>query len=72
MKSKFAVGDLVVVNNLEDATLWRIVDKQGSFGIGLIDATIEKTVPNQQVQWIDIGSLKKPNTMQLLNFINSN
>ena len=42
MKNNYAVGDLVVVNDLDDATLWRIVDTQGKFGIGLIDATIEK------------------------------
>lgn len=72
MKSKFAIGDLVVVNNLEDATLWRIVDKKGNFGVGLIDATIEKKIPNQQVQWIDISVLKKPNTKQLTNLINTN
>lgn len=70
MKSKYAIGDLVVVNNSDDAVLWRIVDTQGKFGIGLIDATIEKTVPNQQVQWIDIGAIKKPNNKQLLNYIN--
>ena len=70
MKSNYAVGDLVVVNNLDDATLWRIVETQGKFGIGLIDATIEKQIPNQQVQWIDVTTLKKPNAKQLLNFIN--
>lgn len=70
MKNNYAVGDLVVVNDLDDATLWRIVDTQGKFGIGLIDATIEKQIPNQQVQWIDVSALKKPNTKQLLNFIN--
>lgn len=70
MKNNYAVGDLVVVNDLDDATLWRIVDTQGKFGIGLIDATIEKQIPNQQVQWIDISALKKPNAKQLLNFIN--
>ena len=70
MKNNYAVGDLVVVNDLDDATLWRIVDTQGKFGIGLIDATIEKKIPNQQVQWIDVSALKKPNEKQLLNFIN--
>lgn len=70
MKNNYAVGDLVVVNDLDDATLWRIVDTQGKFGIGLIDATIEKKIPNQQIQWLDISALKKPTKKQLLNFIN--
>lgn len=59
------VGQIVVVNNLPDATLYRVVDTDGKFGVGLIDSTIEKTVPNQRVQWIDISCLEKPTKIQL-------
>ena len=59
------VGDLVVVNNLPDATLYRVVDTDGKFGVGLIDATTEKQIPNQRVQWIDVDCLEKPTKLQL-------
>ena len=61
------VGQLVVVNNLPDATLYRVVDTDGKFGVGLIDSTIEKTRPNQTVQWIDICCLEKPTKQQIKN-----
>ena len=47
------VGQLVVVNDLPDATLYRVVELAGKFNVGLIDSGIEKIHPNQRVQWID-------------------
>jgi hypothetical protein len=60
MKTLPKVGELVVVNKLPDATLYRVVDTDGKFGVGLIDSTIEKQVPNQAVQWIDVGVVYYP------------
>jgi hypothetical protein len=60
MKKLPSVGELVVVNNLPDATLYRVVETNGKFGVGLIDSTIEKQVPNQATQWIDVGVVKYP------------
>ena len=59
------LGELVVVNNLPDATLYRVVGLEGKFGVGLIDSTIEKKVPNQSTQWIDISCLRKPTKQQM-------
>lgn len=67
MKSLPVIGSLVVVNDLPDAIFYRVVETQGKFNVGLIDSTIEKQVPNQTVQWIDIGSLKYPTTAQIFN-----
>ena len=58
MKTLPAIGSLVVVNDMPDATLYRVVETDGKFGVGLIDSTIEKQVPNQAVQWIDVGLVK--------------
>lgn len=63
------VGDLVVVNNLPDATLYRVVDTDGKFGVGLIDATTENQRPNQRVQWIDVDCLEKPTRQQLSTIV---
>ena len=60
MKTLPKVGELVVVNDLPDATLYRVVETDGKFGVGLIDSTIEDKVPNQAVQWIDVGVIKYP------------
>ena len=60
MKNLPKIGELVVVNDLPDATLYRVVDLNGKFSVGLIDSTIEKTVPNQATQWIDVGVVKYP------------
>ncbi len=60
MKTLPAIGSLVVVNDLPDATLYRVVATDGKFNVGLIDSTIEKKVPNQAVQWIDVGVIKYP------------
>ena len=60
MKHLPVVGSLVVVNNLPDATFYKVVETDGKFGVGLIDSTIEKTVPNQATQWIDVGVVKYP------------
>jgi len=60
MKNLPKIGELVVVNDLPDATLYRVVDTDGKFGVGLIDSTIEKKVPNQATQWIDVGVVKYP------------
>jgi hypothetical protein len=59
------VGQLVVVNDLPDATLYRVVELAGKFGVGLIDSGIEKTRPNQKVQWIDKCYLENPSEKQL-------
>jgi hypothetical protein len=64
------IGALVVVNSLPDATLYRVVDRQGVFGVGLIDATIEHKVPNQSVQWSDICTLRRPTQKQRDNYPN--
>ena len=67
MKHLPVVGSLVVVNNLPDATFYKVVETDGKFGVGLIDSTIEKQVPNQSIQWIDVGSEKKPTTAQMFS-----
>ena len=67
MKHLPAVGTLVVVNNLSDATYYRVVETDGKFGVGLIDSTIEKQIPNQAVQWIDVGLIKLPTTSQMFS-----
>lgn len=59
MKNLPAIGSLVVVNNLPDATRYRVVKTDGKFGVGLIDSTIEQQVPNQAIQWIDVSYLKQ-------------
>lgn len=65
MKTLPNVGDLVVVNNLPDATHYRVVETSGKFNVGLIDSTIEKKVPNQSVQWIDRDIVKYPKPHQM-------
>lgn len=60
MKALPVVGSLVVVNDLPDATYYRVVGNDGKFGVALIDSTIEKQVLNQAVQWIDVGLVKYP------------
>ena len=67
MKNLPAVGTLVVVNNLPDATYYKVVATDGKFNVGLIDSTIEKQVPNQAVQWIDVGLVKYPTTSQIFS-----
>ena len=59
------VGQLVVVNDLPDATLYRVVELAGKFNVGLIDSGIEKIHPNQRVQWIDKSCLEAPTKTQL-------
>jgi len=59
------VGQLVVVNDLPDATLYRVVELDGKFNVGLIDSGIEKKYPNQRVQWIDKSCLEAPTQKQL-------
>ena len=59
------VGQLVVVNDLPDATLYRVVELAGKFNVGLIDSGIEKIHPNQRVQWIDKSCLEAPTQKQL-------
>ncbi len=60
MKTLPVIGSLVVVNDLPNATLYRVVAIDGKFGVGLIDSTIEKQVPNQATQWIDVSLVKYP------------
>ena len=69
MKKLPKVGEIVVVNDLPDATLYRVVETDGKFGVGLIDSTIEKQVPNQAVQWIDVGVVKYPKAHEEINEI---
>ena len=59
------VGQLVVVNDLPDATLYRVVELAGKFNVGLIDSGIEKIHPNHRVQWIDKSCLEAPTQTQL-------
>jgi len=65
MKTLPKVGEIVVVNNLSDATMWRVVELQGRFGVGLIDSGIEDRVPKQKVQWMDKSYLLYPTKQQL-------
>lgn len=67
MKTLPVIGSIVVVNDLPDATFYRVVETDGKFGVGLIDSTIEKQVPNQAVQWIDVGAVKYPKTSQMFS-----
>jgi hypothetical protein len=67
MKTLPNVGDLVVVNDLPDATLYRVVETSGKFWVGLIDSTIEKKVPNQAVQSSDRDMIQYPTKKQLRN-----
>jgi hypothetical protein len=67
MKTLPNVGEIVVVNNLPDATHYRVVETNGKFNVGLIDSTIEKKVPNQSVQWIDRDMIKYPKVSQMFN-----
>jgi hypothetical protein len=67
MKHLPVVGSIVVVNDLPDATFYRVVETDGKFGVGLIDSTIEKQYPNQKVQWIDRGAVKFPTTAQMFS-----
>ncbi len=60
MKTLPKCGELVVVNNEPDAILYRVVETYGAFEVGLIDSTIEKQLPNQAIQWIDVGLVKYP------------
>ena len=64
MKNLPKIGELVVVNDLPDATMWRVVELQGKFGVGLIDSGIENKVPNQTVQWMDRCYVSYPNKKQ--------
>ena len=64
MKTLPIVGELVVVNDLPDATLYRVVETSGKFNVGVIDSTIEKQVPNQAIQWIDVDLIKYPKAHQ--------
>ena len=67
MKHLPVVSSIVVVNNLPDATFYKVVETDGKFGVGLIDSTIEKQVPNQAIQWIDVGSVKFPTKAQMFS-----
>lgn len=67
MKTLPVIGSLVVVNDLPDAIFFRVVETNGKFGVGLIDATIEKRIPKQVVQWIDISCIKYPTKVQIAN-----
>jgi hypothetical protein len=64
MKNLPKIGELVVVNDLSDATMWRVVELQGKFGVGLIDSGIEDRVPKQKVQWMDKCYLSYPTKKQ--------
>ena len=58
------INDLVTLNKTHDAILWRVCEINGH-GVGLIDTTIEHTLPNQQIQWVDKCYLHKPTKAQL-------
>jgi hypothetical protein len=67
MKTLPNVGDLVVVNDLPDATLYRVVETRGKFWVGLIDSTIEKQYPNQVVQSSDRDMIQYPKPHQMFH-----
>ena len=67
MKTLPNVGDLVVVNNLPDATHYRVVETSGKYWVGLIDSTIEKQYPNQVVQRCGRDMIQYPTKKQLRN-----
>lgn len=67
MKKVPAVGQLVVMNHSADATMFRVKD-HGKFQVGVIDATIEDSRPNQAVQWVDTSLVLAPTVGQLSAF----
>jgi len=62
------VAQLVVVNHLPDATMFRVVAHQGASGVGLIDATRERPGRTQATQWIDKCYLEWPSPQQRRDF----
>ena len=61
------VGQLVVVNNLPDATLYRVVEKVGKFGVGVVDDEMTSKGYSVATQYCDISILQKPTQRQLEN-----
>jgi hypothetical protein len=55
---------LVVFNHQPDATLFRIKTIAG-YRIGVIDISLEDSVPNQAMQWVDRSMLLMPSIGQL-------
>ena len=58
------IHDLIALNRLEHSTLWRVIKIDG-FHVGIIDASIEDTHPNQQPQCVDISQVMRPTKAQL-------
>lgn len=59
--------DLVVMNHLEDATMFRVKELDG-FKVGLINAEIEDKHPNQAIQYTDKSLCMMPSMYQLNKF----
>jgi hypothetical protein len=64
MKNLPKIGELVVLNDLSDAVLWKVVETEGKFRAGLIDPASDG---NHTTLWIDICYLQKPTNKQLAN-----
>ncbi len=67
MKNLPKIGELVVVNDLPDATLYKVVEVIGKFGVGLVDSEMEKKGYSLAVNYIDVNCLQKPTRQQLEN-----
>jgi len=58
------INDLVCMNKLANAVIFKVVDVDG-FNVGLIDATNNR--PNQKTQWIDYSTMQNATNTQLKN-----
>jgi len=59
------VYDLVVLSHDSNATLYRVRELGESKSVGVIDASIEDSRPNQRIQWLDVSTLMTPTNAQL-------
>lgn len=57
----FQIGELVVVNDLPDATLWKIIAIENPFGLIVKD----NANPQNMAQRIDKSCAKRPTAKQL-------
>ena len=65
MKSLPNIGDLVVVNNFPDATLYRVVEIVGKFGLGVVDDAMQRKGFSVATQYCDVSIVQKPTKNQL-------
>lgn len=68
MSKAIAVNDLVVFGHFDGSTMFRVKERNGRV-LGIIDATIEGTHPNQRIQYADISCVERPNRKQMAEFI---